>query len=410
MFSNFRDTFIKKPQFTSKIPDAVLKTAGKTLPDGFRYVEDHDGYCRLDCDGSLDISGFHVALPKEAESVFNSDVPYTFRNLLTYSYNTQTIIKLSPDKNGYYTVNGGKIKANDFIVAPLKGIELSNGCLYVKAPTFPGPFPLEIAGNGYALTLMFQRQTINSIEKMHFASVSQSALKVSYILNSAKADGAMQLNIALCPHPSVSDVLSAKEIFNAFSQGNGTLGGMKVCPNESMPYQGIPDEVLQFWHRLYEIENKLNVKFNATNVLIIDDVKNVDKLYRCLVEKRPFITYQREITLNGFVSESDSIQRKCKENQGKEILFEYSEELKITILGLTLTLCSLVDIFDGKLENPTLHSQNGSGNFTVQMLPADGKHMYTSRQIFLDHTDLESVRKDSSHFERFRSATELEKY
>ena len=61
MFSNFRDTFIKKPQFTSKIPDAVLKTVGKTLPDGFRYVEDYDGYCRLDCDGSLDISGFHVA-------------------------------------------------------------------------------------------------------------------------------------------------------------------------------------------------------------------------------------------------------------------------------------------------------------------------------------------------------------
>ena len=410
MFTNFRDTFIKKPQFTSKIPDAVLKTVGKTLPDGFRYVEDHDGYCRLDCDGSLDISGFHVALPKEAESVFNSDVPYTFRNLLTYSYNTQTIIKLSPDQDGCYTVNGEKIKANDFIIAPLKGTEISNGCLYIKAPAFPAPFPIEIAGNGYALTLMLEQQTINSIDKMRFASVGQSALKISYILDFAKADGTMQFNISLCPYPSVSDVLAAKEIFNAFSQGNGTLGGVKIFPNKDVSYQSIPDETLQFWRHLYEIENILNVKFDASNELTIDDVKNVDKLYRCLVEGKPFISYQKEITLNGFVGENDAMQSKCKEYQGKEILFEYGEEVKIVILGLTLTLWSLVDIFDGKLENSMLHSDNGSGNFSVQMLPADGKRMYISRQIFLDHAGLEGVRNDTSHFERFRSATELEKY
>lgn len=220
----------------------------------------------------------------------------------------------------------------------------------------------------------------------------------------------MQFNITLSPYPSVSDVLAAKEIFNAFLQGIGTLGGVIITPNEDITFQGIPDKVLQFWHRLYEIENKLNMKFDAANELTIDDVKNVDKLYRCLVEKKPFIAYQKEITLSGFVGESDSIQRKCRENQGREIIFEYVEELKISILGLTLALRSLVDIFDGKLENPTLHSQNGSGNFTVQMLPADGKRMYTSRQIFLNHTDLERVQKDNSHFERFRSATELEKY
>ena len=410
MFSKFRETFVKKPQFTSKVPDSVLKTAGKNLPDGFRYVEDHNGYCRLDCDGTLDITGFNAVLPKEAESVFDPNGHYTFQDILTYSYNTQTTIKLSPDKDGCYTVNGEKIKASDFIVAPLKGIELSNGCLYVRAPTFPNPFPLEIAGNGYTLTLMFQRQTINSINKMSFASVGQAPLKISYILDSANIHSPMQFNISLCPYPSVSDVLAAKEIFNAFSQGDGTLGGVIITPNEDMTFQGIPDKVLQFWHRLYEIENKLNVKFNAENDLTIGDVKNVDKLYRCLVEEKPFIEYQKEITLSGFVGESDSIQRKCRENQGREIIFEYVEELKISILGLTLPLCSLVDIFDGKLENPTLHSQNGSGNFSVQMLPAEGKRMYTSRQIFLDHTDLESVQKDSSHFERFRSATELEKY
>ena len=66
MFSKFRETFVKKPQFTSRVPDSVLKTVGKNLPDGFRYVEDHNGYCRLDCDGTLDITGFNAVLPKES--------------------------------------------------------------------------------------------------------------------------------------------------------------------------------------------------------------------------------------------------------------------------------------------------------------------------------------------------------
>ena len=39
MYSSFKDTFIKKPQFTVQTPEAVLRTIGKELPEGFRYVD-----------------------------------------------------------------------------------------------------------------------------------------------------------------------------------------------------------------------------------------------------------------------------------------------------------------------------------------------------------------------------------
>ena len=44
MFSNFKDAFIRRPQFTVKTPDAVVEMISKGLPKGFRYVHDHDGY------------------------------------------------------------------------------------------------------------------------------------------------------------------------------------------------------------------------------------------------------------------------------------------------------------------------------------------------------------------------------
>ena len=64
MYSSFKDTFIKKPQFTVQTPEAVLRTIGKELPEGFRYVDDHDGFCKLDCDGTMDIVPSNVKLPK----------------------------------------------------------------------------------------------------------------------------------------------------------------------------------------------------------------------------------------------------------------------------------------------------------------------------------------------------------
>ena len=48
MFSNFKDAFIRKPQFTTQTPESVLDVLSKDLPDGFRYINDHDGFCRID--------------------------------------------------------------------------------------------------------------------------------------------------------------------------------------------------------------------------------------------------------------------------------------------------------------------------------------------------------------------------
>ena len=68
MFSNFKDAFIRKPQFTVKTPDAVLEAISKGLPEGFRYVHDHDGLCRLECDGVLNITPKRYAFPEEAKA------------------------------------------------------------------------------------------------------------------------------------------------------------------------------------------------------------------------------------------------------------------------------------------------------------------------------------------------------
>lgn len=410
MFSKFRETFIKKPQFTSKIPDAVLKSVGKNLPDGFRYVEDHDGFCRLECDGEMDITPSGVKLPEEAQDVFAAKGRFTIHDVFAYAYNTQRNIELTPDEDGCYTVNGQKIRCSDFVVSPMKNFELSDGRMYAMAPPFPPPFPIEVAGNGFTYTLMVQRQTINSIDKIKFASVGDGALSISYTLDSASENGSMQFNISMKPSASVADVLASKEIFNAFIQGTGTLGGVIIKSDNYDQSRRVPDEALRFWHRLSDLENVLGMKFDALQEITIDDVKMVDELYRCFVTKQPFITYQKDITISGIGELNETFLSKDGKAIGQEILFEYTEGVECNLLGIALQLYALVAVFGGIVAEITLPTENSTGEFYVKLTPAEGKRMYSAKQFYLDRTTLEKVREDKEHIGHFQTAAEIERY
>ena len=87
---------------------------------------------------------------------------------MQFTNNSQKRVELLPDDEGYYIVNGEKIKKSDFVAAPLKEIEFTEGNIYIVPPPFPDPFPLELSGNGHSLTIMIQRQPMNSIDEIKF--------------------------------------------------------------------------------------------------------------------------------------------------------------------------------------------------------------------------------------------------
>lgn len=401
MFSNFKDAFIRRPQFTIQTPESVLNVLSKDLPDGFRYVNDHDGFCIIDCDGVMDFGELCIHIPEEARPLFEELDKITMKDVRAYAQNTQTNIEILPDKDGYFTVNQQKIKADQFVIAPLKDVEVRNGRMYIMAPPFPDPFPIEVAGNGFSLTLMVQRQVINSITKVKIGTVSESALDVNYILEPT-VGGRLTFNIAMRPSASASDVLASKEIFNAFIRGEGTLCGATMHTNEKNNADTIPDEVIRFWHQIVDVEKAMCVEFDVSKEITFDDIKSIEALHRCLVEGLPFKTYLDENTLRG-VGEFNHSSIKI----GKEVLFEYAENVQKDLLGATITYYKLTAIFGGAVSEIQEPKKGTSGEFFVRICPVEGKKMYSATQYYLDEKELESFHSDSKHIECLRSATEL---
>lgn len=401
MFSNFKDAFIRKPQFTIQTPESVLNVLSKDLPDGFRYINDHDGFCRIDCDGVMDFGELRLQIPEEAKSLFAELDTVTMNDVITYAQNSQTNIEVLPDPDGFFTVNGKKINVNQFVIAPLKDLQLRNGKVYIMAPPFPPPFPIEVTGNGFSLTLMVQRQAINSITKVKIGTVSKSALDVNYTLE-PKVEGKLTLNITMCPSSSAYETLAAKEIFNAFIRGEGTLCGATIRSNEKNIANTVPDEVIRFWHQVVDVEKALDIKFDVTKEMTFDDIKIIKELHRCFVEGMPFKTYLNENTLRGigeFMHDSIEI--------GKEILFEYTESGQIDLLGATIKCYKLTGIFGGAVNEIQEPQEGTSGEFFVRMCPVEGKKMYSATQYFRDEDSLIVYQKDRKHIEHLQSATEL---
>lgn len=401
MFSNFKDAFIRKPQFTIQTPESVLNVLSKDLPDGFRYINDHNGFCRIDCDGVMDFGELRLQIPEEAKSLFAELDTVTMNDVITYAQNSQTNIEVLPDPDGFFTVNGKKINVDKFVIAPLKDLQLRNGKVYIMAPPFPPPFPIEVAGNGFSLTLMVQRQAINSITKVKIGTVSKSALDINYILE-PKVAGKLTLNITMCPSSSAYETLAAKEIFNAFIRGEGTLCGATIRSNEKNIANTVPDEVIRFWHQIVDVEKALDIKFDVAKEMTFDDIKIIKELHRCFVEGMPFKTYLNENTLRGigeFMHDSIEI--------GKEILFEYTESGQIDLLGTTIKCYRLTGIFGGAVNEIQEPQEGTSGEFFVKMRPVEGKKMYSATQYFRDEDSLIVYQKDRKYIEHLQSATEL---
>lgn len=410
MYSSFKDTFVRKPQFTVQTPEAVLRTIGKELPEGFRYVDDHDGFCILDCDGTMDIVPSNVKLPEEAIPIFSKLGKFTMREVMAYAYNTQQNIELIPDDEDCYLVNGQKIKCSDFVVSPLKGTQLEEGRMFIIAPPFPPPHPIQVSGNGYSLTLMVQRQIVNSIHEVKFASVDDcAALSVSYSFDSSK-ERTMQLNVQTRESSSAADVLASKEIFNAFIDGNGYLGEISISPNEKNADKKISDNTLQFWHRIVDVENTLGVKFDISQEISFDDIKTVDIMHRCIVERKPFKTYLKDGTLRGSGEFHQILLDNIDSPIGKPILFEYVETATAQLLGATINCFVLSVMFGGIVSEIELPEDHASGNFFIKLLPPEGGKMFSSTRYFLSEEELEKVKAESTYMEDFEKAEELDKH
>lgn len=149
------DEAIESNQHSYTPPKAVIDAISTDLPQGFKYVYEDDGFCRLDADNGLNIESGKVLLSEDVKKILPKEP--TIEQLKQYSYNSQTAIAIVPEDDGCFKINGNRIKAEEIVKAPLKNLSFEKIRFYMQPSPFPEPFEMVFSGNGYDKTLHMQR-------------------------------------------------------------------------------------------------------------------------------------------------------------------------------------------------------------------------------------------------------------
>lgn len=281
MFSNFKNAFSDKEREVI-IPSAVIESLSETLPEGFSYEPVEGKEILQLCADSMKIN-IPITIANEKREIKPE-------NLSEYLYRSQREIKGKLDVDGKIKINGHNFSINEIIVFPFDNISMKEREteFLIKPPQFPGPFPLAIEGNDVKRILNIQRQPYEHMHKSLYKSVDKGVLNIEYIIDEKERSFKCNLNINIKDAKDVEEVVEASKIYDAFINKKVMLGGIEVGQNSHFIGDKEFISTLKFWERVYEVEQATKKKFDVNVIITEKEGMWIERLYRCLVEGRPY--------------------------------------------------------------------------------------------------------------------------
>lgn len=404
MFSNFKNTFAPTPRYMIETPKVVLDAISEDLPKGFYYVHDHDGVCRASTLEGFNLESISIQLSVDAKKALPAHP--TLENVITYAYNSQSYITFLPDKDGNYTVNGKPIKATDLIKAPLKEINFKEVRIVLRPQQFPVPFKLKISGEEYEDEIYIKRIPNNSLTVQKYESDNERMLSIGFEIDSndiKKLD--FSINVNREKAKSAEEIVKGYHIYNAFMDGHGKINDMEVSTDGLIESDKISVDTIRFWEMVLEIQRHLDIKFNNFNDVTAQDIKSVKKLYRCLLEEKPYKEYKQYTSVTGIGNIEE-----CKNemiNEEREISFDFISEITIALFDTPIKLSMLHAIFGAAIKSKEDVTCDKDGNFKIALSTYPQRKMYEAVMLFSTMEELTKFRELSNYIKLMESATEI---
>lgn len=377
----------------------IINTLEKKLPEGFKYTPIGNGRYAVDkIENGLEIDFESVELKDDIKKVLPGN--YTSEQLLQYAYNSQTKISILP-KDGYYTIDGSKILAKYLVVEPLSNEQNSNISLLLEPPKFPEPFSLVLGVGDYTLDINVQRVANDSLDEFRFKSLDNQPMEIEYIVDVNEKKFEFNFKCKVRYAKNVKEILSTYLIYNSFIDGQGYIGNSIIEHARINSVKKIPEEAIQFWEKVYKIENKLDISFDIKEQVLEKNILDIEQIYRCIIEEKPYKTYKVYKSVIG--NEMGNLSKEFfSDNQN--FYFEFTGKAEYELLGKTISLQAIIGIFNSRIKDV----QNKEDNQVEILLETvKDKKMYESMMLFITADDLEGFQSNQDHILTLKDAEEI---
>lgn len=394
MFVDFNKVFGKTPQTELKIPQALIDQLSSKLPDGFIYVVDEkNNTINIKHNGDKDVIVSGMMLNPTDKQLEDLGENWTFNDAMAYSYNSQQSIPVKLAKEGYININGEDVPINHLSYNPFKPYSIKANSTRMCPSTFPPSFPLFIGCDDIKIELQVKRIPNNSISTVSFESDKNRCLYVKYYYNPKSNAFSINLNVFIDNAQTIKEIVDSIKVYNAFIDGKGVLADIpineKVQSNIAKKYN---EETLEFWEKVYELENKIGESFNPKDVdLDYDFICAFERVYQSIVNHAPVRSNR---TINTITSKWEFTKDKVvEESLGKPIYFEFEGMASVELFKCKLDLPCIVGIFNAILSDYKKDELNEECTLFLEN-ESDRKTMYTSELCFLNEEELKKYREE----------------
>lgn len=401
MFADFEDAFGNNAMSTGAFPNEIIKNLNNKAPNGTYYHVSEDGTLLLvpkeGCEFKL--SGLSPVFTKEAKAVLGTEPNYN--DMLEYSYNSQTPIRLRLLDPGYLLINGEKVPISDIALNPNREIKIDNTSFIIYPSKFPPDFSIVISTeNGKNnIDLSMKRVPNQSVSTAHFKSDSNSPFYMSYSFDSKDIvkGKPSKVNFDFKISPGRCKTLS--ELVNLFHVYEALISGTALINKESFEAVKVKEksdlfnsDILEVLEKAMNIESVLNIRFKTGDIEIDNSTAYIiQKIYRSLINKVPYRNPITEISFNYLENEDDEIIKDLENNEKIAFTFSRIDDFKVFNTDISLhAICGLFNMKFDKISN----DENGIRKLIF--VTDFKKEGYLSSILFKDELEMNSFYKQHS--------------
>lgn len=397
MSANFKKYFSKKENISKKIPESIIQELSNRLPGNLKYEQIQDGVLTIQpVNEEMQIK---IPKPSEENEIFKEYLPKDATELADFLYRTQRSYTFAGDVNNVFNIGGNKFKLEDVFKRPFEKEKYENLTMRIIPHKFSPPFPLEFQFGDIKKEFLIRRIPNPNMHELHFESNSVPYFYINYVLHEDTNTLNFSFKALLDKTTTVSEHIECYKMYKACMNKNLKLKDYPLTAGHiksDINAQNI-ERVLNFWERVKEIEDFLNVRFKPSHDILMNDALLVEELYQSFIKNKPSKSYikMQELNLSG-LSEGFDINR-LTDLVGVSISVHQIENVKLFEKDLKLN--SIIYFFNMHVKD--IEKCNGDDMYKLSIEPIAGERIYQSRLYVLSYENI-SVTQDE-----FKDAEEL---
>lgn len=330
MSFSFKNNFDKNDSKKNSLPDSVVDELSAKLPSGLFYQKIDSSTLALSSKENINVD---VKLLPDNEMLEILGDKYNMDDVLKLMFNSQRAVIIET-KNGKVVVNNKLIDV-DLIIFSAE-TESKGAKLYLLPPKFDEIKPLVIDDGKYKLEIPIKRVPNLSLDEIKIEG-NKSYFFVKLCINEKTKKLNFTINYDLSKCNSVLEIVTCLNLYQNLELGKCTVGGRHLYLSENVKLNDVDINRLNFWNKVYAIENKLNLSFKPSFNINGSIYCNVLEIYYSLCEGK---ILRKKINISNleFKKLEDKTIKDYEDMNGKTINFFFCSKKEIRLFDCSITL------------------------------------------------------------------------